>query len=78
MITCRGPGPEHVFRSLAGETECPECQQAAAWAHWAARRAADLGVDLAGDAAAAVDAGREPGGWRARLAAAASGATFST
>ncbi|MEE1740192.1 hypothetical protein PUR49_27370 [Streptomyces sp. BE147] len=78
LITCQGPGPEHVFRSLAGETECPECQQAAAWAHWAARRAADLGVDLAGDAAAAVDAGREPGGWRARLAAAASGATFST
>ncbi|MCX4970465.1 hypothetical protein OHA98_38105 [Streptomyces sp. NBC_00654] len=78
LITCRGPGPEHVFRSMAGETECPECQQAAAWAHWAARRAADLGVDLVGDAAAAVDAGQDPGGWRARLAAAASGATFST
>ncbi|MFD9422630.1 MULTISPECIES: hypothetical protein [unclassified Streptomyces] len=73
LVTCQGPGPEHVFRAMAGETECPECQQAAAWAHWAARRAADLGVDLAGDAAAAVDAGQGPGGWRARLAAAASG-----
>ncbi|MFC9858508.1 MULTISPECIES: hypothetical protein [unclassified Streptomyces] len=73
LVTCEGPGPEHVFRAMAGETECPECQQAAAWAHWAARRAADLGVDLAGDAAAAVDAGQGPGGWRARLAAAASG-----
>ncbi|MEV5686829.1 hypothetical protein AB0L68_27080 [Streptomyces sp. NPDC052164] len=73
LVTCEGPGPEHVFRAMAGETECPECQQAAAWAHWAVRRAADLGVDLAGDAAAAVDAGQGPGGWRARLAAAASG-----
>ncbi|MEW1615305.1 MULTISPECIES: hypothetical protein [unclassified Streptomyces] len=53
---------------------CPECQQAAAWARWAKRRAADLGIDLAEDAARAVEAGRAPDGWRARLAAAAVGA----
>ncbi|MFI1930879.1 hypothetical protein [Streptomyces sp. NPDC020330] len=75
LVTCTGPGTEHVFRSMAGETECPDCQQAAAWARWAEHRAADLGVDLADDAAAAVEAGRDPDGWRARLAAAASGAT---
>lgn len=71
LVTCQGPGTEHVFRSMAGETECPDCQQAAAWARWAERRAADLGVDLAEEAAAAVEAGRSPDGWRARLAAAA-------
>ncbi|MFH9264210.1 hypothetical protein ACH4KN_08105 [Streptomyces sp. NPDC017546] len=75
LVTCAGPGTEHIFRSMAGETECPDCQQAAAWARWAERRAADLGVDLADDAAAAVEAGRDPDGWRGRLAAAASGAT---
>lgn len=78
LITCLGPGTEHAFRSMAGETECPDCQQAAAWARWAQRRAADRGIDLAEDAAAAVDAGRDPDGWRARLAAAASGATADT
>ncbi|MEU1171856.1 hypothetical protein [Streptomyces microflavus] len=76
LVTCQGPGTEHVFRAVAGETECPDCQQAAAWARWAERRAADLGVDLAEDAAKAVEAGRDPDGWRGRLAAAAaSGAT---
>ncbi|MER6639191.1 hypothetical protein [Streptomyces microflavus] len=76
LVTCQGPGTEHVFRSMGGETECPDCQQAAAWARWAERRAADLGVDLAEDAAKAVEDGRDPGGWRGRLAAAAaSGAT---
>ncbi|MGW3835957.1 hypothetical protein [Streptomyces microflavus] len=74
LVTCEGPGTEHVFRAFAGETECPDCQQAAAWARWAERRAADLGVDLAEDAAKAVEDGRDPGGWRGRLAA-ASGAT---
>ncbi|MFF0257609.1 hypothetical protein ACFYR2_02045 [Streptomyces microflavus] len=74
LVTCQGPGTEHVFRSLSGETECPDCQQAAAWARWAERRAADLGVDLAEDAAKAVEDGRDPDGWRGRLAAAA-GAT---
>ncbi|CAO0829219.1 hypothetical protein ACTFBT_18965 [Streptomyces microflavus] len=74
LVTCQGPGTEHVFRAMAGETECPDCQQAAAWARWAERRAADLGVDLAEDAAKAVEDGRDPGGWRGRLAAAA-GAT---
>ncbi|SCK31796.1 hypothetical protein YUYDRAFT_03686 [Streptomyces sp. ScaeMP-e48] len=76
LVTCQGPGTEHVFRAFAGETECPDCQQAAAWARWAERRAADLGVDLAEDAAKAVEDGRDPDGWRGRLAAAAaSGAT---
>ncbi|MFW3473884.1 hypothetical protein ACN24M_21730 [Streptomyces microflavus] len=74
LVTCQGPGTEHVFRAMAGETECPDCQQAAAWARWAERRAADLGVDLAEEAAKAVEDGRDPGGWRGRLAAAA-GAT---
>ncbi|XQE80746.1 hypothetical protein ACN24L_20075 [Streptomyces microflavus] len=77
LVTCQGPGTEHVFRAMAGETECPDCQQAAAWARWAERRAADLGVDLAEDAAKAVEDGRDPGGWRGRLAA-ASGATEAT
>ncbi|MCX4653522.1 hypothetical protein [Streptomyces microflavus] len=74
LVTCEGPGTEHVFRAFAGETECPDCQQAAAWARWAERRAADLGVDLAQEAAKAVEDGRDPDGWRGRLAAAA-GAT---
>ncbi|MFJ1590140.1 hypothetical protein ACIOD0_07815 [Kitasatospora albolonga] len=75
LVTCEGPGTEHVFRAGFGETVCPDCQQAAAWARWAERRAADLGVDLAEEAAAAAEAGRDPNGWRARLAAAvASGA----
>ncbi|XMN07667.1 hypothetical protein ACK8N7_17330 [Streptomyces griseobrunneus] len=78
LVTCQGPGTEHVFRAMAGETECPDCQQAAAWARWAERRAADLGVDLAEEAAKAVEAGRDPDGWRGRLAAAASGATGAT
>ncbi|MFJ2107018.1 hypothetical protein ACIOHH_20785 [Streptomyces microflavus] len=79
LVTCQGPGTEHVFRAMAGETECPDCQQAAAWARWAERRAADLGVDLAEDAAKAVEDGRDPDGWRGRLAAAAaSGATGAT
>ncbi|MBH0243324.1 hypothetical protein I3W98_11605 [Streptomyces cavourensis] len=71
LVTCEGPGTEHVFRSWGGEQLCPDCQQAAAWARWAERRAADLGVDLAEEAAAAVEAGRDPNGWRGRLAAAA-------
>ncbi|MEU9222725.1 hypothetical protein AB0D47_40520, partial [Streptomyces sp. NPDC048376] len=70
LVTCAGPGNEHVFRAYGGATECPDCQQAAAWARWAERRAADLGVDLAEDAAKAVEAGRGSDGWRSRLAAA--------
>ncbi|MFI5724178.1 hypothetical protein [Streptomyces cyaneofuscatus] len=75
LVTCEGPGNEHVFRAYGGATLCPDCQQAAAWARWAERRAADLGVDLAEDAAKAVEAGRDPDGWRSRLAAAAAVAT---
>ncbi|MEV7896174.1 hypothetical protein [Streptomyces cyaneofuscatus] len=71
LVTCEGPGNEHVFRAYGGASLCPDCQQAAAWARWAERRAADLGVDLAEDAAKAVEAGRDPDGWRSRLAAAA-------
>ncbi|MEU0357257.1 hypothetical protein [Streptomyces cyaneofuscatus] len=71
LVTCEGPGNEHVFRAYGGATLCPDCQQAAAWARWAERRAVDLGVDLAEDAAKAVEAGRDPDGWRSRLAAAA-------
>ncbi|MBT2424762.1 hypothetical protein J7F02_03380 [Streptomyces sp. ISL-112] len=71
LVTCQGPGNEHVFRAYSEETECPDCQQAAAYARWAERRAADLGIDLAEDAAKAVEAGRDPNGWRSRLAAAA-------
>ncbi|MGK3090900.1 hypothetical protein ACG93S_13660 [Streptomyces sp. WAC01490] len=71
LVTCEGPGNEHVFRAYGGATLCPDCQQAAAWARWAERRAADLGVDLAEEAAKAVEAGRDPDGWRSRLAAAA-------
>ncbi|MGW1204974.1 hypothetical protein [Streptomyces cyaneofuscatus] len=71
LVTCAGPGNEHVFRAYGGATLCPDCQQAAAWARWAERRAADLGVDLAEEAAQAVEAGRDPDGWRSRLAAAA-------
>ncbi|MGC4907172.1 hypothetical protein ACLQ2J_15755 [Streptomyces cyaneofuscatus] len=74
LVTCEGPGNEHVFRAYGGATLCPDCQQAAAWARWAERRAADLGVDLAEEAAKAVEAGRDPDGWRSRLAAAAAGA----
>ncbi|MGK3091198.1 hypothetical protein ACG93S_15210 [Streptomyces sp. WAC01490] len=74
LVTCAGPGNEHVFRAYGGATECPDCQQAAAWARWAERRAADLGVDLAEDAAKAVEAGRGSDGWRSRLAAAAAAA----
>ncbi|MFF3995093.1 hypothetical protein ACFYX8_17580 [Streptomyces cyaneofuscatus] len=73
LVTCEGPGNEHVFRAYGGATLCPDCQQAAAWARWAERRAADLGVDLAEDAAKAVAAGRGSDGWRSRLAAAAAG-----
>ncbi|PVC92608.1 hypothetical protein DBP19_15230 [Streptomyces sp. CS090A] len=75
LVTCEGPGNEHVFRAYGGATLCPDCQQAAAWARWAERRAADLGVDLAEEAAKAVEAGRDPDGWRSRLAAAAAVAT---
>ncbi len=27
LVTCQGPGTEHVFRAFAGESECPDCQQ---------------------------------------------------
>lgn len=69
LVTCEGQGTEHVFRSLGGETRCPDCEQEAAWARWAEYRIAALGGDAL----------PEPGeprlsGWRARLAAATAAA----
>ncbi|MEN8649312.1 hypothetical protein ABCR94_01330 [Streptomyces sp. 21So2-11] len=31
LVTCEGPGAEHVFRPLNGETCCAPCRQEAAW-----------------------------------------------
>ncbi|MFD5345333.1 hypothetical protein ACFWJY_16580 [Streptomyces anulatus] len=69
LVTCPGPGPEHVFRAMAGETECPDCRQAAAWARWAEHRIADLGGDADG-----WQAQEQLSGWRGRLAAATAAA----
>ncbi|WP_307668769.1 hypothetical protein [Streptomyces sp. V2I9] len=69
LVTCEGPGTEHVFRSLAGETQCPDCQQEAAWARWAEYRIAGLG----GDARPGPEE-VQPSGWRGRLAAAVAAA----
>ncbi|MFD8709128.1 hypothetical protein ACFV07_01470, partial [Streptomyces anulatus] len=69
LVTCPGPGPEHVFRAMAGETECPDCRQAAAWARWAEHRIADLGGDADG-----WKAQEQLSGWRGRLAAATAAA----
>ncbi|MFH9476472.1 hypothetical protein ACH4L7_21880 [Streptomyces anulatus] len=69
LVTCPGPGPEHVFRAMAGETECPDCRQAAAWARWAEHRIADLGGDADG-----WEAQEQLSGWRGRLAAATAAA----
>ncbi|MFJ1787388.1 hypothetical protein ACIOML_24170 [Streptomyces anulatus] len=70
LVTCPGPGPEHVFRAMAGETECPDCRQAAAWARWAEHRIAGLGGDADG-----WQAQEQLSGWRGRLAAATAAAT---
>ncbi|MFH9239449.1 hypothetical protein ACH4KO_15420 [Streptomyces anulatus] len=69
LVTCPGPGPEHVFRAMAGEAECPDCRQAAAWARWAEHRIADLGGDADG-----WQAQEQLSGWRGRLAAATAAA----
>lgn len=73
LVTCPGPGPEHVFRAMAGESECPDCRQAAAWARWAEHRIADLGGDADGWQAHA-QAQEQLSGWRGRLAAATAAA----
>ncbi|MGW7050297.1 hypothetical protein [Streptomyces sp. NPDC054887] len=31
LITCEGPGSEHVFRPVGDETQCGHCRQEAAW-----------------------------------------------
>ncbi|MFJ2432794.1 hypothetical protein ACIOWM_06240 [Streptomyces anulatus] len=74
LVTCPGPGPEHVFRAMAGETECPDCRQAAAWTRWAEHRIADLGGDADGWQAQEQEQ-EQLSGWRGRLAAATAAAT---
>ncbi|WP_141662857.1 hypothetical protein [Streptomyces sp. Wb2n-11] len=37
LITCEGPGPEHLFRPLDDETRCGRCRQDAAWEAHAAK-----------------------------------------
>ncbi|MER5891505.1 hypothetical protein [Streptomyces sp. NPDC001876] len=37
-VACAGPGDEHVFRSVEGETHCGECRREQARKEWAARR----------------------------------------
>ncbi|MFD6424730.1 hypothetical protein [Streptomyces sp. NPDC060198] len=63
LVVCEGPGDEHMLRAYGGRTKCEECQQAEAFALWAARRDANArarGEDgLTGDGT---------GGWRDRLA----------
>lgn len=39
LVACAGPGDEHVFRSVEGETHCGECRREEARKEWAARRA---------------------------------------
>ncbi|MGC5361830.1 helix-turn-helix domain-containing protein [Streptomyces sp. DT24] len=34
LVTCDGPGEEHVFRPLTEETECAACRQAIAYENW--------------------------------------------
>ncbi|MEV7655645.1 hypothetical protein AB0O39_15870 [Streptomyces anulatus] len=79
LVTCPGPGPEHVFRAMAGETECPDCRQAAAWARWAEHRIADLARDADGrqtqaQAQTQTQTQEQLSGWRGRLAAATAAA----
>ncbi|MFJ9109608.1 hypothetical protein [Streptomyces sp. NPDC102283] len=75
LVTCAGPGTEHVFRAMAEETECSDCRQAAAWARWAEHRIADLGGDADDwQAQAQAQAQEQLGGWRGRLAAATAAA----
>ncbi|MGW7200076.1 hypothetical protein [Streptomyces chryseus] len=31
LLTCEGPGSEHVFRPVGDETQCGHCRQEAAW-----------------------------------------------
>ncbi|MFF7360531.1 hypothetical protein [Streptomyces sp. NPDC008125] len=40
LVTCEGPGDEHVFRATSGEVLCGQCRSAEAWAAWAAHREA--------------------------------------
>ncbi|MGW2841407.1 hypothetical protein ACWCWD_26865 [Streptomyces sp. NPDC001493] len=66
LVTCEGPGDDHVFRAMSGEVLCGQCRSAEAWAAWAAHREAAArarGEDgLTGDG---------KGGWRDVLAGAA-------
>ncbi|MFF8832405.1 hypothetical protein [Streptomyces sp. NPDC015131] len=51
LVPCAGPGDEHVFRPVGDETHCGPCRQAAAYARYAPRPAAE----------------RQPASWRTRL-----------
>ncbi|MFH9468313.1 hypothetical protein ACH4LT_13600 [Streptomyces clavifer] len=39
LIACAGPGDDHVFRALDGETHCGDCRREEAVRQWQARRA---------------------------------------
>ncbi|WP_323180393.1 hypothetical protein [Streptomyces sp. NBC_00102] len=40
LVTCEGPGDEHVFRAVGGETKCGQCRSAEAWEAYRAHRLA--------------------------------------
>ncbi|MFD6528814.1 hypothetical protein [Streptomyces sp. NPDC060184] len=66
LVTCKGPGDEHVFRAGAGEVLCGPCRAAEAWAAWAAHR--EAAARARGEDGPAGDG---KGGWRDVLAGAA-------
>jgi len=41
LVACAGPGDEHVFRAVGGETHCGPCRREAAWALHQRKWAAD-------------------------------------
>jgi hypothetical protein len=45
LVTCAGPGDEHVFRRVDGETHCAPCRQDVAWERWSERRTVDLAAE---------------------------------
>ncbi|MFD9539220.1 hypothetical protein [Streptomyces sp. NPDC060022] len=57
LVACAGPGDEHVFRSVEGETHCGECRREQARKEWASRRAWAESIP-------------DPQPWRERFAAA--------
>ncbi|MFD6423023.1 hypothetical protein [Streptomyces sp. NPDC060198] len=59
LVICQGPGDEHVFRAVGGQTTCGACQSAEAWAAWAASR--EAAARARGEEGLA---GNGKGGWR--------------